>query len=130
MRFLARNWRWQAACSDEGTWKLWKTIRVIVLCIDLTLAHLIQRDRPELNRLQFLSLELNRRDDAFPYDRFQELCRFCQWQIKYEITQIVEDRPVVINFHTLHDRRAMHHYDVRACIYFCVRPFLDPIRRH
>jgi hypothetical protein len=76
-RLLAHSWLWQAACRDEGAWRLWKTIRVVVLCVYLALAHLVQHYRPELNRPQILSLEFDGRDYAFPDDRFQKLCRFC-----------------------------------------------------
>jgi hypothetical protein len=36
----------------------------------------------------------------------------------------------MINLDALYDRCAMHHHDIRTCIYFRVRPFLDPIGRH
>ncbi len=77
--------------------------------------------------MQTFPLEPDVRDHAFPDDGFLKPYIY-RWQIKNEVAQIVKDRPVMIDLHTVHQRRAMQHDDIRAGIDFFVRPFLEPIR--
>ena len=53
MRLLASGRRRQAASLEE------EVIGVLVVSVGLTLADLILRDRPDLNRLQGLSLKFD-----------------------------------------------------------------------
>ena len=61
-------------------------------------------------------------------DRFVQH-NFCGRRLKDEVAQIVENRPVAINFHAVQQGRSMHHDDVRAGIHLVMRPFLQPVGR-
>src|SRR2546421_3841261 len=112
----------QAACLEE------KIIHVLYLKVGQSMANLIQRDWLKGNRLQIFSLKLDMCDDAFPEDGFIKL-NIDRRHVENEVAQIVKDRPLVIDLHTVHERRAMHHDDIGSGIDFFVRPFLEPIRR-
>src|ERR1700730_16445512 len=112
---------WQTASLEE------EIIGVLVAEVWFALANLIHNDRLKRDRLKVFSLERDMRDSAFPVDRFVELY-VRGWHVKNKVSQIVKDRPPLIDFHAMQQRRAMHHDDVRACIDLFVGPFLEPIR--
>ena len=116
MRLLASGRRRQAASLEE------EVIGVLVVSVGLTLADLILRDRPDLNRLQGLSLEFDVGDDTLPNDRLvqQDVCRR---RLKDEIPQIIEDRPAAIDLDTVQQRRAITMISAPASTSACVHFF-------
>lgn len=81
------------------------------------------------NRLHSLSLEFDGGENAFSGDQFLNGLD-SRRRIKNEITQIIEDRSVVIDLCTVEERRPVHHYDIRAGITPCMCRSVEPVRWH
>ena len=93
-----------------------------------TLFKAMGRNDIDCSFLRALTLKFDVGDRALPIHRFVDI-RQRRRQIVNEVTQIVEDGPAAINLHTVQQRRAVHHYDVRTRVDLRVSPFLEPVVR-
>ena len=78
-------------------------VGICIVDVGLALAHVVQNNRSERNRLKVLSLKFHVRHDALPSHRFVNV-RQPGWQVIDEVAQVIEDGTALIDLHAMEQR--------------------------